>query len=138
MTTAHLSQILLIAAAFTAAGFFAHRWYVTRRALAIAQEQATRMAAELAGVTHARNVLRAGCQFYACDTTWRPNRSKRHSIAYRDRGEVARVALGGGSVEPVVERLHAEARAAEAAAQAAVDAEQQKIKDALATVETPA
>lgn len=83
--------------------------------------------------------LRYGCQFYAHDTTWRPNLTKRHSLAYRDRGEVARVALAGGPVEPVVDRLHAEARAAEAAAHAAVEAEQEKIKAALAGVEeTPA
>lgn len=43
--------------------------------------------------------------FYARDTHWRPMRTRRHSITFRDRGAVARAALRGEDVDQIMQQL---------------------------------
>ena len=51
-------------------------------------------------------LFRKALGFYARDTHWRPMRTRRHSITFRDRGAVARAALRGEDIDQVMQQLH--------------------------------
>ena len=53
-----------------------------------------------------RSRLRGALDFYARDTHWRPMRTRRHSITFRDRGAVARAALRGEDIDQIMQQLH--------------------------------
>lgn len=52
------------------------------------------------------SLFRHALGFYARDTHWRPMRTRRHSITFRDRGAVARAALRGEDIDQVMQQLH--------------------------------
>lgn len=147
MNTTHL----LIAVSVIAAGAvaFAIRmaglYRATAHAYADAQAELTLSAGEINAARRARNIAFEALRFYAADPSWRPNGRRKHSLVFRDRGEVARAALSGESAMPIVARLvaaqeaaiEADRIAAEAAAatKVVVDDEKQKITEALAGVE---
>ncbi len=147
MNTTHL----LIAVSIVAAGAvaFAIRlaglYRRTARAYGEAKADMDIAEAAMLQARAARNIAFDALRFYGGDPSWRPGGRRKHSLVFRDRGEVARAALAGQPVQPIIERLFAAQEAAieadRAAAQAAaatkvtVDQEQQKIQEALANVE---
>ncbi len=147
MNTTHL----LIAVSVIAAGAvaFAIRmaglYRATAHAYADAQAELTLSAGEINAARRARNIAIEALRFYGGDPSWRPGGRRKHSLVFRDRGEVARAALAGQPVQSIIDRLIAAQEAAieaeRAAAQAAaatkvvVDDEKQKITEALAGVE---
>jgi hypothetical protein len=50
-------------------------------------------------------LFRQALGFYARDTHWRPMRTRRHSITFRDRGAVARAALRGEDIDQIMQQL---------------------------------
>lgn len=71
--------------------------------------------ARIAGLAHENDRLREGCTFYAGGRIWKPGAGQRHSLAFRDRGSVARAALLGDDVAAVIRELHAAEESATAA-----------------------
>jgi hypothetical protein len=138
---APLIAILATAAALIAVGF-AIRLAGHLRVVAAALE---RSRSETKQARDARDIAFGALRFYAADPSWRPNGRRKHSLVFRDRGEVARAALAGQPVQPIIDRLIAAQESAIAADLVAADlamkakesfeAEKKKIDQALADVE---
>lgn len=87
----------------------AEQWRDTARA-AVSEREDEMQRAEtfqrrLLDVEPREALFRHALGFYAKDTNWRPMRTRRHSITFRDRGAVARAALRGEDVDQVMQQL---------------------------------